>query len=48
MDSTPMSQIMFKDGQDSWMENVVVNGNGVYGHISANMDTDNSTGVALD
>ena len=29
-------------------KHVVVNGNGVCRHISANMDTDNSTGVALD
>ena len=29
-------------------KHVVVNGNGVCGHISANMVTDNSTGVALD
>ena len=27
---------------------MVVNGNGVCGHISANMDTDNSTGLDLD
>ena len=29
-------------------KHVVVNGKGVCGHISANMDTDNSTGLDLD